>query len=97
MPDHRVAGGGSARMIQVELLRSADCPHVDAARRLLRACLTEVGLPADVEEREGAYPSPTILVNGEDVMERPPTSVASCRLDLPTRERVLEALRGATT
>ena len=84
-------------MIQVELLHSADCPHVDSARRLLRTCLSEVGVEADIEEREGAYPSPTILVNGEDVMGRPPTPEASCRLDIPTHERLLEALRVAST
>ena len=97
MPHHRVAGGGPVPMIRVELLLVPGCPHVDAARRLLQSCLSEVGIQPRIEEREGAYPSPTILINGEDVMGRPPSMEASCRLDVPTRERLLAALVGVTT
>ena len=83
-------------MIRVELLHIPDCPNTDAARRLLAACLDEVGIEAGIEDREGPFPSPTVRVNGEDVMGLPPTSDASCRLDVPTRERILAALRRAT-
>ena len=83
-------------MIRVELLHVPECPHVDAARRLLHACLSEAGIQVGIVEREGDYPSPTILVNGEDVMGRPPTDESSCRLDVPTRERLLAALGGVT-
>jgi len=37
--------------------------------------------PAHVSEKVGAYPSPTINVDGEDVMGSPPFSEAACRLD----------------
>lgn len=87
-----------ARCMRVELLTSPGCPNATAARRLLWDCLVEVGVPEDVVvERVGAYPSPTVLVDGVDVMT-PDAEVATdaCRLDLPTRDCVLAALRGAT-
>jgi hypothetical protein len=48
-----------------------------------------------VTERVGDFPSPTVLVDGTDVMGQPPRSGASCRLDVPTEDRVLAALRAA--
>ena len=78
---------------EVELLHLPDCPNVDAARNLLRACLSEMGLTSlEVADTAGDFPSPSILVNGIDVMGQPATEFASCRLDLPTRERVMSAL-----
>ena len=63
--------------------------------QLLLDCLDEVGLRnAEVEDREGDFPSPSITIGGTDVMGAPTDAMASCRLDLPTRERVLAALRG---
>ena len=87
-----------ARCMRVELLTSSGCPNATAARRLLVDCLAEVGIDEDsVVERVGRHPSPTVLVDGVDVMG-PGTEEAAdaCRLDLPTRERVLAALRSAT-
>jgi len=77
----------------IEVLHTPGCPHVDQARALLRSCLAELRLAAPIEDREGNYPSPTILVNGVDVMGRTDLQRAMCRLDLPTREHVLAALR----
>jgi hypothetical protein len=81
-------------VVEVELRHVAGCPHTDAARALLRECLTELRLHAAVADKEGEYPSPTILVNGEDVMGAPSSQAAACRLDVPTRQRLLAALRG---
>src|SRR5438093_10934345 len=78
--------------IQVELQSVAGCPHVDAARALLRECLLELQLDVAVADTVGAYPSPTILVNGADVMGAPASHAAACRLDVPTRQRLLAAL-----
>jgi hypothetical protein len=80
-------------MVEIELLFVAGCPHVGAARELIRACVEELQLTAHINEKVGAYPSPTIRVDGEDVMGSPPFSEAACRLDTPTRERVLASLR----
>src|SRR5215471_2144113 len=70
--------------IQIELRYVAGCPNVDAARALLQACLDELELAADVTEAEGDFPSPTIFVNGTDVMGAQAGTGAFCRLDLPT-------------
>jgi len=77
---------------RIEVLHTPGCPHVDEARSLLRTCLAELRLELSIQEREGDYPSPTILVNGIDVMGRTDIQGAMCRLDLPTRDRVLAAL-----
>jgi len=79
--------------MKIELLHVSDCPHVAAARALLNECLTELGLEAAIDDKEGAYPSPTILVNGVDVMGAPAFHAAACRLDVPTKHRLLVALR----
>jgi hypothetical protein len=82
--------------MKVELLYVPGCPNVINARLLLRACLHEMGLELPIEEREGDYPSPTILLDGQDVMGSPASEAAACRLDVPTRERVLAALLGSS-
>jgi len=46
-----------------------------------------------VVDKEGDFSSPSIIVNGVDVMGAPAMGGASCRLDQPTRQRVLGALR----
>ncbi len=59
---------------------------------MLRRCLGELHLEAPLREREGYFASPTILVNGVDVMGRTDIQGAMCRLDLPTDDRVRAAL-----
>ena len=81
--------------MKIQLLHVSSCPHSDAARALLNECLTELQLEAAIEDKEGAYPSPTILVNGVDVMGAPAFQAAACRLDVPTKQRLLVALRNA--
>jgi hypothetical protein len=81
--------------VKVELLSIPNCPHVDSARQSLRSCLAELGIDAEFEERQGAFPSPTILVDEVDVMGAPDISGPTCRLDVPTRERIIAALRRA--
>ena len=87
------APGPEIRGTRVELLTAPDCPNAEAARSLVAECLAESGLGTTVVERVGRYRSPTILVDGVDVMGTA-GSVAgdACRLDVPTRERVLTAL-----
>jgi hypothetical protein len=81
--------------MDVELLLAPDCPNAAAARAVLTACLNQVGLAAPIRERVGDYPSPTILVDGLDVMTdvtgAPP--MQACRRDVPTAARILAALR----
>jgi hypothetical protein len=81
--------------VNVELLLAPDCPNAPAARAVLAACLHRLGLDIRVRERVGEFASPTILVDGVDIMTDgiggPPTR--ACRLDLPTEARLLAALR----
>jgi hypothetical protein len=82
--------------VRVEVLYAGDCPHAADALLLVRRCADRLGVPAiAVVAREGDYPSPTVLVDGRDVMGRPPAWTRGCRLDLPTEERVLSALAEA--
>ena len=79
----------------VELLSAPGCPHAGAAKTALSDCLTALGIDVPIIERVGAYPSPTVLIDGIDVM-RPGDGAQegdACRLDLPTAQRILAALR----
>jgi hypothetical protein len=81
--------------VTVEVLYHDDCPHARAAIELVHRCVDRLGLEVTIGEFEGDHPSPTVLVNGQDVMGDPSRSGRVCRLDLPTEERILEALRAA--
>ena len=81
--------------MKVELLLHPGCPNATAARAVVAESLDQLGLTIPVHERVGAFPSPTVLVDGVDVMTgragTPP--VRACRLDLPTTSRLLAALQ----
>jgi hypothetical protein len=79
--------------MRIELLYVPGCANVERARHTLRSCLAELGIRARVEERIGDFPSPSVVVDGRDVMGRTALTGAACRLGAPTRERVLAALR----
>lgn len=83
--------------MKIELLYVPGCANIDNARQLLRSSLLELGLVERIEEKEGSYPSPSILIDGRDVMGRPEAISASCRLGVLTRERLIGALRSAAT
>jgi hypothetical protein len=62
--------------LRVELVYLEGCPHAETARRNLRAALRRAGLPqvwvswnldAWVPDGLRGYPSPTVLVDGDDV------------------------------
>ncbi len=83
--------------MRVELLQFEGCPLAPGAHRLVRQCLIALGLPDPVRGRVGDWASPTVLVDGTDVM-RPAGELLKarvCRIDVPTRARVLAALRAA--
>jgi hypothetical protein len=80
--------------VRIELLTSPGCPNAATARATINACVATLGIDAAIIDRVGRYPSPTVLVDGVDVM-RPESAVSvgdACRLDLPTPQRVLDAL-----
>jgi hypothetical protein len=80
--------------VRVELLTAPGCPNAAAARTTIADCLSILGIDEPIIDRVGRYPSPTVLVDGVDVM-RPESGTwtgDACRLDLPTPQRVLDAL-----
>jgi hypothetical protein len=85
--------------MRIELLTAPRCPHAAPARQVIADCLTTLGLlDVPIIDRVGRNPSPTVLVNGVDVM-RPEAAAPvgdACRLDLPTSQRVFDALRANT-
>ncbi|GAA3550263.1 hypothetical protein GCM10022222_37260 [Amycolatopsis ultiminotia] len=86
--------------VRVELLSAPGCPNVAATRQILVDCLAELGLSTRLIERVGRYRSPTVLIDGVDVMSPAAgdrVSGDACRLDLPSRDRVLTALAAIRT
>ncbi|HCT77916.1 MAG TPA: alkylmercury lyase [Micromonosporaceae bacterium] len=83
--------------MRVELLLAPDCPLADAARLVVSESTNQLGLKVSVAERIGDFPSPTVLVDGIDVMTGSAGAqhIQACRLGVPTISRMLEALRQA--
>jgi hypothetical protein len=81
-------------VIRIEFRSHMGCPNADEARRVLDDCMASLDLPDTVIERVGDYPSPTILIDGVDVMTGDTEAPRghACRLDVPTREQLTAAL-----
>jgi hypothetical protein len=80
--------------VRIELLTSPGCPNATGAKEIVTECMASLGIDVPIIDRVGRYLSPTVLVDGVDVM-RPQTAVwigDACRLDLPTPQRILDAL-----
>jgi len=88
---------GHTGEVIVELRSVPDCPNLAPVRESLYASLANLGLPPEVAELVGDYPSPSVLVNGVDVMGGTGDGSAACRLDLPTAEHIRAALQRAMT
>jgi hypothetical protein len=55
--------------VRVELLHHPGCRSAPAVYRLVQDCLTVLAIPTDVHVRVGAYPSPTVRIDGTDVVD----------------------------
>lgn len=88
--------GETRPVVQVQLLHVPGCPLVDRVNGTLRSGLSKVNVRVTIEELEGPYASPTLLIDGIEVTGRTPAPGVSCRLDLPTEEQVLVALAAAS-
>ena len=89
----------------LELIYFRECPRVEAARASIRGALGTLGLPLSWQEwdlddpqlpaRLRAFPSPTVLVRGRDVLGDGPIAAArACRAgDVATPELIVAALR----
>jgi hypothetical protein len=80
----------------VELRSVPNCPNLEPVRTALHTALAEINLSPTVIERTGDYPSPSVLIDGVDVMGAP-DGPAACRLDRPTIDDLRAALRRATS
>ncbi|MFI7679034.1 alkylmercury lyase [Actinophytocola sp. NPDC049390] len=79
--------------LTIELWHVPGCPLVDQVRATLQECLRTADIHVPVHERQGAYPSPTLVINGIDVVTgTTPSDSVCCRLDLPTRAQIHTAL-----
>ena len=54
--------------MRIDLRRHPGCPNAKKLRELLDDCMGALGLNDAVIDAVGDYPSPTVLVNGVDVM-----------------------------
>jgi hypothetical protein len=79
----------------VELRAVPDCPNLRDTRDLLNACLAEAGVDVAVIERIGDYPSPSVLINGQDVTGADPDGPAACVLRPPSADQLRNAIRAA--
>lgn len=99
--------------MNVELLFFPECPNVSAAREQLRRAFEELGTAPHWVEHDisasgaqghlSGFGSPSILVNGRDVMGDEAGSGASCRIyvgsdaaGVPPLSQIVSALRAAT-
>ena len=69
---------------------------VRGLREIVLRSLARAGCGARIEELQGDYPSPTLLIDGIDVVSGGPVDPhPACRLDVPTEDQVVAALRAA--
>jgi mercuric ion transport protein len=94
---------------RVDVIYFRGCPHVHAARVRLARAFAMAGLPPRWEEHDlgspgvpadlRRYGSPTILVNGRDVVEAKQSDSVSCRVyggdGVPSVTCIAQALRYA--
>lgn len=101
------------KIMKIELIYDRDCPNAAGARQLIKSTVQIAGLKK-LEYKEhcrqdegapvyaGSYGSPTILINGKDVVLAGSTDGAACRLyydeagrmsGLPAETHMLAALR----
>lgn len=84
--------------MRVQLLLHEGCPNAKSARGAVAHAARLAGIAVTVEEDTGTWPSPTVLVDGIDVMTGATGAapVHACRTDLPTVERIAAALNSAS-
>jgi hypothetical protein len=83
-------------VVRIQILQIPGCPNAARARETVARALSEGGIEAVLEDVVGDYPSPTVLVGGRDVTGQAAPLGTVCRLDLPSEQQVLAALRRAS-
>lgn len=71
--------------MRIELLTSPGCPNAGAAKEMVADCLSALGIDVAIIDRVGHFPSPTVLIDGVDVMRlRSPGANQGCVPPRPT-------------
>ena len=81
--------------LRICILRVPDCPLAGRLRIEVEMALESTGTTAVIEAIEGPYSSPALLVDGLEIDGYPPGTEPACRIDLPTREQIVAAIRAA--
>ena len=85
--------GMAARRTRLQILQVPDCPRVAQLVDEVRVCVTECGVRERVEIVVGDYPSPTLVIDGLDVLTGQPVQGGPCcRFDLPSSEQIRDAV-----
>jgi len=84
--------GGDLPLV-VQILHVPDCPLLPSARRAVDRAAASIGVDVRIDEIEGAFPSPSVMVDGEDVTGTSTRGGAQCRLDLATERQIRVALQ----
>lgn len=87
--------GRPLRNLRICILHVPDCPLVGRVRADVESALAGVGATAVIEDLEGPYPSPTLLIDGVDATGQSFAAEPTCRLDLPTKEQIAGAILAA--
>jgi hypothetical protein len=79
--------------MKIEFVSFPGCPNAEVVRDRLRACLVRLGLPDEsvAHVSRADYPSPSILVDGKDVLGEA-VACSSCRVALPSEAEIMLAL-----
>lgn len=100
---------------KIELIYDTDCPNIGAARDQLKSAIKKTGRDFQWQEWDSKnstapeyvrnYGSPTILVNGQDVVKSENPDAGCCRIytddggtmrGVPSVEEIVRALPGNT-
>ncbi len=86
--------GGDLPLV-VQILHVPGCPLLPSARRAVDRAAASIGAHVRIDEIGGAFPSPSVMVGGEDVTGTSTIGGAQCRLDLATEQQIRVALQRA--
>lgn len=81
--------------LRISIFRVPDCLSAGRLRAEVEAALDHLGVTAVIEEIEGAFCSPTVLIDGAEIASYPLASDAACRIDLPAAAEIESAIRAA--
>jgi hypothetical protein len=84
--------GGDLPLV-VQILHVPDCPLLPSVRRAVDRAAASIRAHVRIDEVEGAFPSPSVMVDGEDVTGTSIRGGAQCRLDLATEQQIRVALQ----